>query len=147
MVGTVCNIKASTQLSVRKSPNASAAKVATVRLRDTVQVLGETRDQWCYIRVGDEYGYVKSQHLSLQEVWTTVENTAGAPTIDLTDPYMPILQQYYIALMERWKYTELHDANLCMMCDVHFDGDPHATIGYMLKDMNQDGTPELLIGS
>ena len=147
MVGTVINIKATTALNVRKTPAADATAVCTVKLGDTVQVLGETKDKWCYIRAGEHCGYVKTQYLTQEAVWRVPENTAGAPTIDLQSPYMPVLHQYYIAMLERWNYGTLHNEGLCMMCEVHYDGDPHATVGYMLKDMNDDGTPELLIGS
>ena len=147
MVGTVKNIKTTTALKVRKKPTTDASAVCTVRLNDQVRVLGETKDQWCYIRVGAERGYIKSQYLAMEAVWHAGENMAGAPTIDLKDPYMPILHKYYLALLERWSYGKLHQEGLCMMCESHYDGEPHATIGYMLEDMNDDGVPELLIGS
>ena len=145
MVGTVKGVNAA--LTVRKTPSAGAAAVCTVKLGDTVQVLGETKDQWCYVRAGAQHGYVKSQYLSVQAVWVAPENTAGAPTVDLQDPYMPVLQRYYLALLEQWSYIKLHNEDLCEMCELHYDGNPYATIGYMLKDMNADGIPELLIGS
>lgn len=147
MVGTVINIKATTALKVRKTPAADATAVCTVKLGETVQVLGETKDKWCYIRAGEHCGYVKTQYLTQEAVWRVPENTAGAPTIDLQSPYMPVLHQYYIAMLERWSWETLLDHELSEMCESHYESNPHATIGYMLQDMNDNGTPELLIGS
>ena len=145
MVGTVKGVNAA--LTVRKTPSASAAAVCTVKLGNTVQVLGETKDQWCYVRAGAQHGYVKSQYLSVQAVWVAPKNTAGAPTVDLKDPYMPVLQRYYLALLEQWPFDQLLDNDLSEMCTAHYEGNALATVGYLLKDMNNDGAPELLVGS
>lgn len=148
MVGTVKNIKETTALRVRKTPSSDAAALCTIRLNDRVRVLGETKDKWCYVQVGAEYGYIKTQYLSMEDVWRAAKNAAGAPTIDLKDPYMPILHKYYLALLERWEWGKLLENDLCEMCDLGYaESNPLTEVGYMLEDMNDDGIKELLIGS
>lgn len=57
--------------------------------------------------------------------------------------YEPILKQYRSALEERWTGQQLVDAGLNFMIkDV-----PSEAVGYAVDDLDDDGVPELVIGT
>ena len=57
--------------------------------------------------------------------------------------YEPILKEYRTALEEKWNSQQLADAGLNFMIkDV-----PSEAVGYAVDDLNDDGVPELIIGT
>lgn len=142
MVGRVKNVP--DYVRVLTEPKDGADFVFSISSGETTRVLGETNSHWYCICEGAEFGYVRTKYLSVESVDRKV-SAAGAPTVSLDSPYMPVLHRFYIAFLERWSYHKMHDEELCMLCHSHFDRDPFAEIGYVLEDMNGDGTPELLV--
>ncbi len=71
--------------------------------------------------------------------------TAGIEPEKLAVPvvYEPILKQYRSALEERWTGQQLVDAGLNFMIkDV-----PSEAVGYAVDDLDDDGVPEIVIGT
>ena len=69
------------------------------------------------------------------------EVKAEAPAVPIV--YEQILAQYHTALKESWSSQELADAGLnSMVQDVSRD-----TVGYAVKDLDDNGTPEFIIGT
>ncbi|MBQ1945914.1 MAG: SH3 domain-containing protein, partial [Clostridia bacterium] len=145
MVGRVKNVP--DYVRVLTEPKDGADFVFSISSGETTRVLGETNSHWYCICEGADVGYIRTKYLSVESVDRKV-SVAGTPTVSLDSPYMPVLQTYYRAMAERWDLEKLFDRNMSEMCDFHIrQGNPFDTVGYMLKDMNNDGTPELLIGS
>ena len=144
MVGRVKNVP--DYVRVLTEPKDGVDFVFSISAGETTRVLGETNSHWYYICEGADVGYIRTKYLSVESVDRKV-SAAGAPTVALSSPYMPVLQKYYLALTEKWDLEKVFDNELSEMCVGHYGENALSTVGYMLEDMNDDGVPELLIGS
>lgn len=66
---------------------------------------------------------------------------------DAADPYHEILSNYSTALSEQWTGQNLWDHDLNYMIADCYGEEPFENIGYVIKDIDGNGTAELLIGT
>lgn len=78
---------------------------------------------------------------------TGAETDTSQPAAESSDlsSYSSILQQYRTALQEDWDFDTLMNNGLNYLCAYH-KGTGLDDIGYSLYDIDNNGTPELLIG-
>ncbi|MGI6161595.1 MAG: hypothetical protein ACOYJD_06140 [Christensenellales bacterium] len=66
---------------------------------------------------------------------------------DYEELYAEVLEKYYVALSEQWDGQALAEASLNILCAYTFEDTPLSSIGYLIVDVDNNGIPELLIGS
>lgn len=61
--------------------------------------------------------------------------------------YREILDRYYLAVSEQWNAGQLNEEELNILCRYCYEGEALENIGYLVRDLDGDGTQELLIGT
>lgn len=77
----------------------------------------------------------------------TKEQEPAVSKSDAADAYNEIISNYSTALSERWTGQNLWDHDLNYMIADCYGDDPFENIGYAIKDIDGNGTAELLIGT
>ena len=60
--------------------------------------------------------------------------------------YEDVLDLYYAALSGRWDTNAVNSRGLSVLCTYCYEGEPLENVGYVLLDLDGDGSDELLIG-
>ena len=68
------------------------------------------------------------------------------PAAELPEPYRELLARYVRADAEQWDPGRLTDEGLNILCRYCWESDTSGEIGYLVEDLDGNGTPELLIG-
>ena len=77
----------------------------------------------------------------------TKEQEPAVSKSDAEDAYNEIISNYSTALSEQWTGQNLWDHDLNYMIADCYGDDPFENIGYAIKDIDGNGTAELLIGT
>lgn len=72
-------VHASGWVNLRSAPSLNAPIVSKVPDESTVAVLGETKDRWCYVKVGNAYGYIMSRYLKVSKDLYHIEKQGSLP--------------------------------------------------------------------
>ena len=65
----------------------------------------------------------------------------------LPEAYKEMLDRYRLAVSEQRNAGQLMEDELNTLCVYCYEGEPLENIGYLVRDLDGDGTPELLIGT
>lgn len=134
----VSGIAADSWVNIRKWAALDADVVTQLHLGDAVIVLGETHDEWYYVRWGDLQGYIMSKYLTVTE---SVEPalprqldmlSAYRAVLDNAMPYIDVADglEKYLGSQEAW-----------------FDPVRMQYDQFALVDVGGDEMPELLLQS
>lgn len=125
-VGTVTLSKGSGKVNMRAEPSLQASIVRQCTPGETAVVLGETVDHWYYVRLNGQYGYIRSDYLTL--------SSSGAAS-DLTEAladYRGVLMNEYSYVSEEGKMVFLSESE-------------HPFTKFSVLDMDGDGLPEVAV--
>lgn len=75
------------------------------------------------------------------------ENDKETPQEEYLESYSEIIDDYYVALNEKWEPAALSNASLSILLPYSYKGDTLSNVGYALMDIDSNGIPELLIGA
>lgn len=76
-----------------------------------------------------------------------LSDQSGMEPDSLTVQYASVLNQYYIALKEKWDAGELDRTGLSILARYCYDGNALENVGYAFLDLDGDGKEELLVGA
>lgn len=79
-------------------------------------------------------------------VGTPPAETSVPTPAPAADPYADVLARYETAVREDWDSSKLSEAGMSVLCADGCGTDAAGALGYLLRDLDGDGSDELLIG-
>lgn len=125
-VGTVTLSQGSGKVNMRAEPSLQASIVRQCTPGENAVVLGETVDHWYYVRLNGQYGYIRSDYLTL---------SAPGASSDLTEA----LADYRGVLMNEYSYVS-EEGKLVFLSESER---PYTQ--FAILDMDGDGLPEVAV--
>lgn len=93
--------------------------------------------------------WVDGQGYTLNEEFSQLpgDSSNGDSLSTIPEAYAALLDRYAEVLSESWDSAALMEGNLPYVLALAYGEDPLENIGYAISDVEEDGSPELLLGS
>ena len=126
-------------VNLRKEPSLGAAVASKLYNGNKVTVLGQTASSWYYVKIGDQYGYITAEFLSVGGSASPSQGSSGAA-----------LSAYKSVMQNNAAFFSADD-NQNMYLDQLADsfaedaGEPLAFTKFAVVDLDHDGIPEVIL--
>ncbi len=153
-MGMVSVGKADGWVNLRSEPSLQGEIVGRLKHRESAIILGETAGGWYYIDFGNGYAYVQAKYMmqgsgAAAPSATAVPTASGATAAPMAPAATAVptaLKAYGAILQNQAPFISAYD-NKTVTLDAHLEslGDGFAVSGFAVLDMDQDGTPEVVL--